>query len=54
MPDAVAPSAPQQAIDELPDETIVFLLDSRYCETDRLSEIACGPFGRGPTGWAAV
>jgi transglutaminase-like putative cysteine protease len=54
MPDVVAPSAPQQAIDELPDETIVFLLGSRYCETDRLSEIAWGLFSNGPTGWARV
>jgi transglutaminase-like putative cysteine protease len=54
MPDVVAPSAPQQGIDELPDETIVFLLGSRYCETDRLSEIAWGLFGNGPTGWGRV
>ena len=54
VPDVVAPSAPQQAIDELPDETIVFLLGSRYCETDRLSEIAWGLFGNAPTGWARV
>ena len=54
VPDVVAPSAPQQAIDELPDETIVFLLGSRYCETDRLSEIAWGLFGNAPTGWGRV
>ena len=50
VPDVVAPTAPQTAIDELPDETIVFLLGSRYCETDRLSEIAWRLFGRSPTG----
>jgi transglutaminase-like putative cysteine protease len=54
VPDVVAPTAPQTAIDELPDETIVFLLGSRYCETDRLSEIAWGLFGSAPTGWARV
>ncbi len=54
VPDVVAPTALQTAIDELPDETIVFLLGSRYCETDRLSEIAWGLFGSAPTGWARV
>ncbi len=54
VPDVVAPTAPQTAIDELPDETIVFLLGSRYCETDRLSEIAWGLFGSAPTGWGRV
>ena len=33
---------------------LVFLLGSRYCETDRLSEIAWGLFGQTPTGWARV
>ena len=34
-PDVVAPSAQQHAIEDLPDETLVYLLGSRYCETDR-------------------
>ena len=54
VPDVVDPTAPQTAIDELPDETVVFLLGSRYCETDRLSEIAWGLFGSAPTGWGRV
>jgi len=54
VPDVVVPSAQQAAIDELPDEAIVFLLGSRYCETDRLSDIAWSLFGNGPTGWARV
>jgi len=54
VPDVVAPTAPQTAIDELPDETIVFLLGSRYCETDRLSEIAWRLFGNASTGWGRV
>ena len=40
QPDVVAPSAPQHAVEDLPAETLVYLLGSRYCETDRLSEIA--------------
>ena len=39
---------------DLPEETLVFLLGSRYCETDRLSEIAWNLFGQTPLGWARV
>jgi transglutaminase-like putative cysteine protease len=38
----------------LPEEALVFLLGSRYCETDRLSEIAWKRFERSPTGWRRV
>ncbi|MGH8588665.1 MAG: transglutaminase-like domain-containing protein, partial [Gammaproteobacteria bacterium] len=38
----------------LPEETLVFLLGSRYCETDRLSEVAWGLFGDPPIGWGRV
>jgi transglutaminase-like putative cysteine protease len=54
VPDVVAPSAPQLAIEDLPSETIVFLLGSRYCETDRLSDIAWGLFGNSLPGWGRV
>jgi hypothetical protein len=40
-------------VEELPDEALVFLLGSRYCETDRLSEIAWSLFGKTPLGWTA-
>lgn len=53
-PDVVAPDAPQIAVESLPDDVLVFLLGSRYCETDRLSETAWNLFGQGPTGWARV
>ena len=36
-PDVVTPSAQQHALQDLPEETLVFLLGSRYCETDLLS-----------------
>ena len=35
-PDPVAPGAVQHTIPDLPDDTLVFLLGSRYCETERL------------------
>jgi transglutaminase-like putative cysteine protease len=54
LPDVVAPSAHQHAVEELPAETIGFLLGSRYCETDRLSDTAWQLFGGTPSGWARV
>ena len=53
-PDVVANAAPQHTIEDLPDEALMFLLGSRYCETDRLSEIAWSLFGKTPLGWARV
>ena len=52
--DIVAPYAWQHAIQDLPEETLVFLLGSRYCETDRLSETAWALFANTPPGWARV
>jgi len=49
-PDMVAPQAQQLTVADLPEETLLFLLGSRYCETDRLSETAwnlCHPYRRG-------
>ena len=34
-------------MEHLPEETLVFLLGSRYCETDQLSDIAWQRFGAG-------
>jgi len=51
-PDTVVPFAHQQDVPDLPAETLVYLLGSRYCETDRLTEIAWKLFGTGPLGWA--
>ena len=53
-PDPVCPDAVQHAVQDLPEETLLFLLGSRYCETDRLSETAWGLFGNTPPGWARV
>lgn len=54
MADAVAPDSREVPLEELPDETMVYLLGSRYCETDRLSELAWSFFGRTTPGWARV
>ena len=52
--DTQAPWAQQVPVEHLPEETLVFLLGSRYCETDQLAEIAWKHFGNGPTGWQRV
>jgi transglutaminase-like putative cysteine protease len=54
LPDAVVPWAEQHAVSTLPGDTLTFLLGSRYCETDRLSEIAWSLFGQAATGWGRV
>jgi transglutaminase-like putative cysteine protease len=54
LPDVVNRQAQQMPVQDLPEETLLFLLGSRYCETDRLSETAWNLFGSGPTGWDRV
>ena len=54
LPDVVVPSAIQHAVEDLPSETIGYLLGSRYCETDRLSDTAWQLFGGTPPGWGRV
>ncbi len=53
-PDEVVPGAMQHPVETLPDDALVFLLGSRYCETDKLSETAWSLFGNTPFGWARV
>jgi transglutaminase-like putative cysteine protease len=53
-PDPVVPWLEQRPVQALPEETLLFLLGSRYCETDLLSEAAWDLFGATPTGWARV
>ena len=49
-PDSIAQSEHQHAVEDLPEESLMFLLGSRYCETDRLTGIAWDLFGTSPTG----
>lgn len=53
-PDVTLEHAEQHAVDALPDDVLVFLLGSRYCETDRFSDIAWRLFGKSPEGWRRV
>jgi len=53
-PDAVDWDAAQIPVELLPHETLRFLLASRYCEVDRLSDLAWQLFGNTPRGWPMV
>ena len=53
-PDVIAVDAPQHTLPDLPDDALVFLLGSRYCETDRLADVAWSLFGKTPLGWGRV
>jgi transglutaminase-like putative cysteine protease len=54
LPDPVVPEANETPVEALPEETLLFLLASRYCETDRLMQIAWLLFGHSPPGWRRV
>lgn len=53
-PDAQNPSARQVPVGELPIETLRYLLASRYCELDLLSNTAHELFGEAAPGWERV
>lgn len=48
------PDVGQMPVAELPDDVLVYLLGSRYCETDRLQDTAWSHFGHIPGGRARV
>ena len=54
LPDPVPSNAYQHDIKDLPDQVLVFLLGSRYCDTDRLADFAWGKFSSSPFGWPRV
>lgn len=53
-PDRQESGAEQHEIHALPDDVLQFLLPSRYCEVDRMVDVAWRMFGEGPTGWSRV
>ncbi len=53
-PDAINIDAPMTPVGELPSDVLPFLLGSRYCETDLLSDFAWRQFGGAKPGWATV
>jgi transglutaminase-like putative cysteine protease len=54
QPDVQNWAAGQVQVEDLPPEALPFLLGSRYCETDRLSDMAWSLFGSTQPGWARV
>lgn len=46
--------AQQAQVNALPDAVLVYLLGSRYCDTDRLATEAWAMFGQTPAGWPRV
>ncbi|GLK84047.1 transglutaminase-like domain-containing protein [Ancylobacter defluvii] len=53
-PDVFRPDASEHAIEDLPEEALVFLLASRYCETELLADTAWKLFGDLAPGWSRV
>lgn len=54
QPDEIAPAAWQHFVEDLPDEFLVFLLGSRYCDTDLLSQTAWQLFSNTVPGYPRV
>jgi transglutaminase-like putative cysteine protease len=54
IPEPVVPYAIQHDVAMLPEETLVFLLGSRYCDTDTLSKVAWELFAHTTPGWSRV
>jgi len=54
LPDEIASGAWEHPVEDLPDECLMFLLPTRYCDTDRLVEIAWSLFGGTSPGWERV
>lgn len=53
-PDPSIAHLSQHAVEDLPDATLLYLLGSRYCDTDRLSDLAWAEFGSVPPGGQRV
>jgi transglutaminase-like putative cysteine protease len=55
LPDPQVWNAQQQAVQHLPDNVLLYLLSSRYCEVDsELKETSWALFGHFPAGWSLV
>lgn len=54
QPDPAFPNAGQVPVEFLADDTLVFLLASRFCENDKLLDLAWQLFGAARPGWGRV
>ena len=53
-PDPIARDAGQVPVEDLPDDALVFLLASRFCESDKLLDMSWQLFGKARPGWDRV
>jgi len=53
-PDPDMLDQPQHAVDDLPDDVLVYLLGSRYCDVERLTDLAWSEFNATPPGGRRV
>jgi len=53
-PDPAFPDLPKHRVEDLPDETVTYLLPSRYVDSDLVSAEAWDRFGHIQGGWAQV
>jgi transglutaminase-like putative cysteine protease len=54
LPDEINVQAGQWSVGDLPDEALTYLLGSRYCDTQKLSDRAWAMFGEIAGGWQRV
>jgi transglutaminase-like putative cysteine protease len=54
QPDPISPDAREMPVQDLPSDVLRFLLNSRYCEVDLLSQTAVELFGGIDPGWGRV
>jgi len=55
LTDLQMPNAPQGFVQDLPQETLLYLMPSRYCEVDsELKDVAWSLFGKTQPGWPRV
>jgi transglutaminase-like putative cysteine protease len=52
--DEVRPFAQQQPVENLPPQELPYLLGSRYCDVDKLTDVAWSLFGQTQLGWPRV
>ena len=54
QPDPISLGAQEIPVSQLPNEALIYLLPSRYCETDLLGNLAWQNFGAMTPGWGRV